>query len=52
MGKDRSKIRDAKKAGHWSKKIYIRIPELKGYYFGHGDHGSGTRFNKAHLWKR
>ena len=37
MGKDKSKNRDAKKAGHWPEKRYIGIPELKGYYFGHGD---------------
>ena len=47
MGKDKSKIRDAKKAGRWSEKKYIGIEEVKGYYFGHGDHGSGTRFNKT-----
>ena len=29
MGKDKSKIRDAKKAGQWSEKKYIGIPELK-----------------------
>ena len=47
MGKDKSKNRDAKKAGKWHEKKYISIPELKGYYFGHGDQGSGTRFNKT-----
>ena len=26
---------------------HIGIAELNGYYFGHGDHGSGTRFNKT-----
>ena len=46
MGKDKSKDRDAAKAGR-SSKDYIGILELKGYYFGHGDHGSGTRFNKT-----
>ena len=30
-----------------SQKKYIGIAELKGFYFGHGDHGSGTRFNKT-----
>ena len=48
MGKDKSKNRDATKAGRSSsEKNYIGILELKGYYFGHGDHGSGTRFNKT-----
>ena len=48
MGKDKSKNRDATKAGRSSsEKNYIGVLELKGYYFGHGDHGSGTRFNKT-----
>ena len=47
MGKDKSKNRDAKKVGNWSEMKYIVIPELKGYYFGHGYHGPGTRFNKT-----
>ena len=47
MGKDKSKTRDAQKAGHWPEKKYIGIIELKGHYFGHGDHSSGTRFNKT-----
>ena len=47
MGKDKSKNRDAKKAGRWPELRYIGIPELKGYYFGHGDHNAGTRFNKT-----
>ena len=25
----------------------IGIEELKGYYFAHGDHGSGNKFNKT-----
>ena len=25
----------------------IGLEELRGYYFTHGDHGSGNRFNKT-----
>ena len=48
MGKDKSKDRDAKKSGrYYGDYKYIGIAELKGFYFGHGDHGSGNRFNKT-----
>ena len=46
MGKDKSKDRDARKAG----KIIKRksgIPELEGYYFSHGEERAGARFNKV-----
>ena len=46
MGKDKSKDRGAKKRAGTEQK-YIGIEELKGYYFGHGEHGSGPRFNKT-----
>ncbi len=46
MGKDKSKDRDAKRAGR-TEKIYTGITELRGYYFGHGEENSGTRFNKT-----
>ena len=46
MGKDKSKDRDAKKAGR-TEKTYIGISELQGYYFGHGDESSGARFHKT-----
>ena len=45
MGKDKSKDRDAKKAGRFVER-YPGIPELRGYYFGHGEEGSGNRFTK------
>ena len=45
MGKHKSKDRDAKRAGrHYGENKYIGIAELKGFYFGHGDHGAGTKF--------
>ena len=46
MGKDKSKDRDARRAGRFVKKK-IGIPELEGYYFGHGDERSGAKFNKV-----
>ena len=46
MGKDKSKDRDAKRAGR-TEKTYTGILELRGYYFGHGEENSGTRFNKT-----
>ena len=48
MGKDKSKDRDAKRAGKfYGEAGHIGIVELKGFYFGRGDHGSGNRFNKT-----
>ena len=47
MGKDKSKDRDAKKAGRLVEKPYLGLPELKGYYFGHGEESSGAKFNKT-----
>ena len=43
----KSKMKDAKLATRFSNRGKIRIPELEGYYFGHGDERSGTRFNRA-----
>ena len=47
MGKDKSKDRDAKRAGRLVEKPYLRLPELKGYYFSHGEESSGAKFNKT-----
>ena len=48
MGKEKSKGRDAKRAGRLQGKVNtIGIDELTGYYFTHGDHGSGNKFNKT-----
>ena len=46
MGKDKSKDRDAKKAGRFVKRK-SGIPELEGYYFSHGEERAGARFNKV-----
>ena len=46
MGKDKSKDRDARKAGKFVKRK-SGIPELEGYYFGHGEERAGARFNKV-----
>ena len=46
MGKDKSRDRDARRAGRFVKKK-TGIPELEGYYFGHGDERSGAKFNKV-----
>ena len=46
MGKDKSKDRDARRAGKFVKKK-TGIPELEGYYFGHGEERSGAKFNKV-----
>ena len=40
--KAKSKTRDATRFVSRGK---IGIPELEGYYFGHGDERAGTRFN-------
>ena len=42
--KAKSKTRDATK---FASRAKIGIPELEGYYFGHGDERSGTRFNRV-----
>ena len=44
--KVKSKTRDAK-AARFANRGKIGIPELEGYYFGHGDERSGTRFNRV-----
>ena len=45
--KAKSKTKDAKRATRFNNRGKIGIPELEGYYFGHGDERSGTRFNRA-----
>ena len=47
MGKDKSRDRDAKKAGRLPKSREIGIPELAGYYFSHGEDRSGAKYNKV-----
>ena len=47
MGKDKSKTRDAKNAAKFLMRGKIGIPELEGYYFGHGDERAGARFNRV-----
>ena len=47
MGKDKSRDRDAKKAGRLPKRREIGIPELAGYYFSHGEDRSGAKYNKV-----
>ena len=47
MGKDKSRDRDARKAGKPSRRRTIGIPELEGYYFSHGEDRSGARYNKV-----
>ena len=47
MGKDKSRDRDAKKAGKSPRRRTIGIPELEGYYFSHGVDRSGARYNKV-----
>ena len=42
--KDRGDKRSAKFNGQ---RTLIGIEELRGYYFAHGDHGSGSKFNKT-----
>ena len=46
MLKAKSKKRDAKLTT-FSNRGKIGLPELEGYYFGHRDERSGTRFNRA-----
>ena len=46
MMRAKNKTRDAREA-RFAKRGKIGIPELEGYYFGHGDERSGTRFNRA-----
>ena len=44
----KDKVRNDKRAGKFhSDRRYIGLKELKGYYFAHGDHGSGSKFNKT-----
>ena len=43
----KSKTRDAKAATRFSSRGKIGIPELEGFYFGHGDKRAGSRFNRV-----
>ena len=45
--KAKSKMKDAKLATRFSNRGKTGIPELEGYYFGHGDERSGSRFNRV-----
>ena len=45
--KAKSKTRDAKLATRFNSCGKIGIPELEGYYFGHGDERAGSRFNRV-----
>ena len=47
MMKAKSKSRDAKLAARFTNRGKIGIPELEGYYFGHGDERAGSRFNRV-----
>ena len=47
MGKDKSKTRDAKNSTRFVVRAKVGIPELEGYYFGHGDERAGSRFNRV-----
>ena len=47
MVKVKSKTRDAKASARFVSRGKTGIPELKGYYFGHGDERAGSRFNKV-----
>ena len=47
MGKEKSRDRDARKAGKSSTRRAIGIPELERYYFSHGVDRSGARYNKV-----
>ena len=44
----KNKDRNRKRAGKfYGDRQHIGLEELKGYYFAHGDHGFGSKFNKA-----
>ena len=48
MTKTERKERGAKRFSKFhGGKPSVGIEELKGYYFTHGDHGSGSKFNKT-----
>ena len=44
----KDKVRNEKRAVkfHGDRK-HISVEELRGYYFTHGDHGAGSKFNKT-----
>ena len=39
--------RNGNRAGTFKDQRILGLDELKGYYFAHGDHGSGSKFNKT-----
>ena len=47
MGREKSKNRDAKRTSRFISRGKLGIPELEGYYFGHGDERAGSRFNRV-----
>ena len=47
MAKNKSKKRDAKWNARFASHGKLGIPELEGYYFGHGDERAGSRFNRV-----
>ena len=48
MTKEKIKMRDGKRAVKFhGDRQHIGTEELRGYYFTHGDHGSGSKFNKT-----
>ena len=47
MSKVKSKTRDARITGRFISRGKMGIPELEGYYFGHGDEKAGSIFNRV-----
>ena len=48
MTKKEAKERGGKRMAQYNGgRAIIGIEELRGYYFAHGDHGSGSKFNKT-----
>ena len=47
MTKDEKDRRTKRSMKHSAHRTTIGTEELRGYYFAHGDHGSGNKFNKT-----
>ena len=45
MAKDSK--RNGNRFGKYKEQKFIGTEELRGYYFAHGDHGAGSKFNKT-----
>ena len=45
--KETSSKRNGSRASRYKEQRMIGIEELQGYYFAHGDPGSGNKFNKT-----